>query len=423
MVTSKRWQLLVIGMLSLAVASVVEAQNAVADWDANTLTAVVTTAKKGPPGASVYFAYVSVAMYDAVNSIDHRYQPFAVSVRAARGASEDAAVTAAAHDVLAHYFPAQKATLDAQQSTSLAAIPDGQSKDDGIAVGQAVAAQWLALRVGDGLEAPIVYTAGHRPGIWEPVPPNPVGAPTVLPAPVAPWLAQFKPFALRSADQFLDDVRPPLSLASRAWARDFNLTKNYGAVDSTYRTAQQTEIGKFWADHPSAQYSRAFRALVATEHLSTAEAARLDAMSNVAFADSAAACMNAKYHFAFWRPFAAIRDADTDGNAATVADPFWVPLDPTPGHPEYPAAHGCVTEALMDTLAAFFDTDQVPYTVTSAVTGTTHNFSSFEDVVWEVDSARIFGGMHYRNSVKQGNRLGRWVAEYILRNNFKENDR
>jgi hypothetical protein len=108
---------------------------------------------------------------------------------------------------------------------------------------------------------------------------------------------------------------------------------------------------------------------------------------------------------------------------ATIADPDWIPLDPTPGHPEYPAAHGCGTEALMDALTAFFETDEVPYQVSSAVTGTTHQFASFEDVVTEVDSARVFGGMHYRHSVKQGNRLGRWVADYILQRNFKESER
>jgi hypothetical protein len=419
----KPFRLFLVAALTLAGAAEANAQNAVADWDANTLNAVVTTAKKAPAVAPVYFAYVTVAMFDAANSIDRRYEPFAVSVRAPRGASVDAAVIAAAHDVLAHYFPAQQSTLDAEQVASLAALHDGTSKSDGMTVGQAVALQWLALRAGDGVEAPIVYTPGHGPGIWEPVPNYPAPPPNVTPPPVAPWMAQFKPFALSSADQFLADVRPPLALSSKAWAQDFNLTKQYGALNSAYRTAQQTEIGRFWSDLPSAQYSRAFRDLVTTQHLKTADAARLDAMSNVIFADSVVACMNAKYHFAFWRPYTAIHDADTDGNPDTVADPNWVPLDPTPGHPEYPANHGCGTEALMDALTAFFDTDAVPYVVTSAVTGTTHQFQSFEDVVSEVDQARIFGGMHYRNSVKQGNRLGRWVAEYILKTKFMENER
>ncbi len=145
-------------------------------------------------------------------------------------------------------------------------------------------------------------------------------------------------------------------------------------------------------------------------------------MYSVAASDAITACMNAKYHFAFLRPYTAIHDADTDGNPNTVAEPNWVPLAVTPGHPEYPAAHGCVTEAVMDALTAFFETDEIPFSVTSAVTGTTHSFNSFEDVVTEVDNARIYGGMHYRHSVLQGNRLGRFVTEYMLKHHFKASD-
>jgi hypothetical protein len=413
-------------ILGLAVgvvfASTSMAQNAVADWDAITLSTVVATAKKAPPVAPVYFTYVDVAMFDAVNSIDHRFKPFAVQVSASHNASKDAAVISAAHDVLVHYFPAQQGALDAALATSLGAIADGQPKADGINVGQSVAARWLSLRANDGLEAPVTYTPGHGPGIWEPVPTFPAPPPNTPPPPVAPWLAQFKPFGLHSADQFLDDVRPPLALASAAWARDFNLTKTLGALNSTERTAAQTEIGKFWSDHPSAQYSRAFRNLISTQRLDTADSARLAAMSSVIFSDAITACLNAKYHYAFWRPYTAIHDADTDGNPATVPDPNWEPLDVTPGHPEYPAAHGCGTQAMMDALTAFFETDEVPFTVTSTVTGTVHAFTSFEDVVNEVDDARIYGGMHFRHSVKEGNRLGRMVSDYVLRHYFHRND-
>jgi len=201
-------------------------------------------------------------------------------------------------------------------------------------------------------------------------------------------MTQFKPFALASADQFLADIPPPPPLKSMAWAINFNLTKTYGEQNSAVRTAAQTEIGRFWTDDAAAQYSRAFRSLVASQGLSTVAAARLAAMYSVAASDAVTACMNAKYHFAFWRPYTAIHDADTDANRDTVADPNWVPLAVTPGHPEYPANHGCVTQAVMDALTAFFDTDEIPYSVTSAVTGTTHSFNSFEDVVTEVDNAR-----------------------------------
>jgi hypothetical protein len=402
-------------------ASPTRAQNAVSSWHAVLESTVAGSGRKNAV-ALPYYAYVDVAMYDAVTSIDHRFQPFAVRFHAPRGASEDAAAAKAAHDVLAHYFPAQAATLDAALASSLAGVADGQSKTDGIRVGQAVAAQWLTQRSGDGLEAVLTYPPGHGPGIWEPVPTFPAPPPNTPPAPVGVWMTQFKPFGIVSADQFLADIPPPPSLESAVWARNFNLTKTYGEHNSTVRTAAQTEIGRFWTDDAAAQYSRAFRSLVTSQQLSTAAAARLAAMYSVSFSDAVTACMNAKYHFAFWRPYTAIHDADTDGNRDTVADPNWIPLAVTPGHPEYPANHGCGTEAVMDAMTAFFETDEIPYSVTSAVTGTTHSFTSFEDVVSEVDNARIYGGMHYRHSVKQGNRLGRMVTEYVLRRYFKASE-
>jgi len=405
------------------------AANAVADWHAVAETVIPASGRKNAV-ALPHYAYVDVAMYDAVNAINHRHRPFAVDVHAPRGASEDAAAAQAAHDVLSHFFaspPATNAatnaaTIEAALTASLAAIPDGPSKTDGVNVGKMVAAQWLSLRAGDGLEKAIPYTPGSGPGVWVPVPNYPAPPPNTTPAPVGVWLASFKPFALTSADQFLDDIAPPPSLTSDAWARDYNRTKDYGAHNSTVRTAAQTEIGLFWTDDAAAQYSAAFRRLVASQQLDTAEAARLGAMSSVVMSDAVTACFNGKYHFARWRPYTAITNGDTDGNPKTVADPNWVPLAVTPGHPEYPAAHGCVTGALMETLSAFFETDEIPYTVTSAVTHTTHSFTSFDDVVREVDDARIFGGMHFRRSVKEGNRLGSLVVHYVLKHHFGRRD-
>ena len=428
--TGARPILAIMGLtLGWAFGSASMAQNAIADWHAITESTVVGTAKKSPTVAFVYFAYVDVAMYDAVNAIDGRFKPFAVDAHAPPGASKDAAAATAAHDVLAYYFRNQDPTgtinamLDSKWTASLATIADGQSKTDGVNVGHTVATQWTALRAGDGLEVPVVLNLPPPgPGIWEPVPTYPASPVILMPPPVAPWQAQFRPFALLSADQFLADVPRPPALTSATFTRDFNQTKDYGAINSTVRTPQQTEIGRFWVDNPAAQYSRALRALIVSQGLDTADAARLGAMSFVALADSATACMNAKYHYLFWRPYTAIHDAGTDGNPDTIADPNWVPLDVTPGHPEYPANHGCVTEALMDILTEFFGTDEIPYTVTSTVTGTAHSFDSFEDVVREVDNARIFGGMHYRNSVKQGNRLGRRVADYMIDNKFRPRD-
>jgi len=391
------------------------AQSVVADWHSVMESSIAASGRKNAV-ALPYYAYVDVAVYDAVNSIDRRHRPFAAGVAAPHGASQDAAAASAAHDILAHYLPAQAATFDTALAASLAAIPDGQAKTDGINVGKAVAARWIALRTGDGLEAPLTYTWGHGPGIWEPVPVPPNN---VAPAPVGVWLTKYRPFALRSADQFLSDLSGPPELTSAAWTFNFNLTKSYGASNSAVRTDAQTEIGRFWTDDAAAQYSRMFRGIVGANGLNTAAAARLAALYSVAASDSVTACFNAKYHFAFWRPYTAIHDADTDSNPATVADPSWTPLAPTPGHPEYPAAHGCVTEAIMGAYAAYFGTEVMPFSVTSAVTGTTHSFMTFHEVVDEVDFARIFGGMHYYHSVRDGNRLGRRVVDYIVDHYFQ----
>ena len=396
--------------LSLALPVASHGQNAVADWDAIANNTIVTVGGKSPAGSMVLFAYTDVAVYDSVNSITHRHRPFAVSVAAPRGASLDAAVIASAHDVLVHYFPAQQAALDADEATSLGALPNSQATTDGVSVGEAVAARWIALRANDGLEAPIVYTWGSGPGDWQPVPP--------FPPPATPWLGQMVPFTYQPASDFLGVIEPPPSLKGRVWTADYNLTKTYGGLNGSLRTPAQTEIGRFWADHPGAMYSRALRFLIADQKLDVAQSARLAAMQYVSLADSLVACFNAKYQYGFWRPYTAIHNADRDGNPHTVADPNWLPLDPTPGHPEYPAAHGCGTQALAVALRTYFHTDHVHYQVTSNVTATTHDFRRFTDLVTEVDWARIFGGMHYRHSVLQGNVMGTAVACHVLRSHF-----
>lgn len=387
-------------------------QNVVSDWDAISLDSIVVQAKKA--SAAVLFAYVDVAMYDAVNSINHQYPVFAVRVDAPGGASVDAAVVAAAHDVLVHYLPSQQASLDAAESASLAGIVDSQSKMDGTWVGSSVAAEWIALRAYDGFEAPVTYVWGHGPGIWEPVPP--------FPPPVGVWMVDFKPFTFQSASDFLYSIQPPLQLRSKEWAEDYNLTKSYGALNGSLRTPAQTEIGQFWSAPPQALFSSGLQNLIVSRKLDTAQSARLAAMANVSVADALVACTNAKYHYAFWRPHTAIHDADTDGNPDTEPDLNWLPLDVTPGHPEYPAAHGCATEALTVALRAFFHSDEIHYRLSSSVTGTTHDFQRLSDVVNEVDAARIFGGMHFLHSVLQGNVLGRKAAHHVLKTHFQQDD-
>lgn len=160
------------------------------------------------------------------------------------------------------------------------------------------------------------------------------------------------------------------------------------------------------------------RLLAMQENLSLLETSRLMAMAYASMADGLIGCFNAKYDFSFWRPVTAIRNGDIDGNPLTVADPSWTPLGVTPGHPEYPAAHGCVTGAVANALEAYFGTPRVYLSVSSAVTGTTHHFTNVHDLENEVKGSRIYAGFHYRHSVDQGVLLGNRVAHHVANKYF-----
>ena len=371
------------------------------DWNVIASTVIVTNAGR-PPGAGIVdLVYVTVAMYDAVNAIDGRYTVFAVSpTTPTAGASEEAAAIAAAYNVLKTFFPSQQAFLDAQYASSLAAIPDGYSKSEGIAVGQEVATLFLAQRSGDGRNAPITYTPGTGPGAWQPTPPAFAPAQT-------PWIAQMRPFAMNSASQFRAD--PPPSLDSATWAADYNETRSLGDINSTTRTPEQTEIGRFYTEHTGAQYNRILREFAAEQNFSLADEARFMAQMSVSTGDAIIAVFDSKYLYGRWRPVTAIRATD---------DPNWTPLAVTPGHPEYPAAHGAFTGALAEGLRQFFGTKDVTITLSSTVTNTTRTFYNTDDLVKEIIGARIFGGMHFRTSSiegkVQGTKAAKWVAKHYF---------
>ena len=270
----------------------------VAAWDATgsqAFTAAGLTAAEG----HVIFAYVAIAVYDSVIAIEGGYEPFAVDVVGRVDASPQAAVAAAAHRVLAHYLPAQAPTIiDPAYATSLATIPDGQTKTNGIAVGESVAQLLIAKRSEDGFRAPVTYTPPNPPipGVW---------IPTATTPPIGPYLGLMQPFSLDSADQF----RPggPPALSSKKWAREYNEVKEIGSSTSATRTPEQTLAARFWAEPPVQQARGALRKLVLDRQLDVSDAARFMAMVSVTYADALIACFDAKYHYAFWRPITAIR--------------------------------------------------------------------------------------------------------------------
>ena len=401
--------------LVLLMAACLSAQNVVVQWDGIASTTIVTNGKEASVASGVWFAYVHLAVFDAVNAIDHRFQPYLFTANPPAGANMDAAAIAAAHRVLVHYFPAQAPDpigglgLDSKFSNSLAAIPDtGSNIAAGVAVGEASAQAIINARANDGLLANVFYNPPVGPGFYQRTPPS-------FAPPLTPWLGQMVPFTMTGPAQFFPS-EGPTPLDSQDWIDDYNETKALGALNSTVRTPEQTEIGLFWTEHTGQQYARAFRKLATDQGLSTSDTARLMAMLWAGYADAGISCWNAKFSFSFWRPVTAIRAGG--GNPALTADPNWLPLANTPAHPEYPAAHGCATGAVSTILANFFGTMTLQFSVDSLVTHTTHTFSSTDDLLSEVEHARIYAGFHYHHSVIQGKVLGTKVAHQIAQRFF-----
>jgi hypothetical protein len=386
----------------------------VLDWNAHAARAIVTIGGQVPPRALIRLAIVHLAIYDAVNAIEGApYESYASLPNVDRPASAEAAVAAAAHDVLVTLFQAQAPELDARYAESLAMLPDDSAKVSGIAVGQQAAAALLKLRAGDGRDATVIYVPGSGPGVWLPTPP-------AFLAGQAPETRFVQPFALRSPAQFRPE--PPFDLGSDEWARDYNEIKSLGPAIGSSRTSEQTDIARFWSDNPPLQWNRAWRALSVAKGLGLADNARYFAMLTSASADALIACWDAKYFYNFWRPVTAIRAGDSDGNPDTAPDPSWISLIVTPNHPEYPAAHGCFSGASVETLKDFFGTDRVSFSIDSAAAGVVNpvrSYSRFSDALYEVLDARIYGGMHYRNSTRIGANLGKQISRFTNRHFFR----
>jgi hypothetical protein len=362
-------------------------------------------------------AIVEASVFDAVNGIDKRYTPIHVPPAAPAGASRDAAAAQAAYAALVALYPAQKSVLDAELAVSLTSIGTRESSAaiaSGTAWGQSVANAILAWRSTDGFTpAPPPFLGGTNPGEWRPTPP--AFAPGA-----APQFAYMTPWVIISPSQF----RPPgpPALTSDRYAADFNETKTMGSQTSATRTADQTVYAWFW-NSSTASYLWNHVALSLIEHAhddahrsNTLKDARLLAMLNLAMADAAIGCWDAKYHFVSWRPITAIPLGDTDNNPATTADPSWMPLFATPAHPEYPSGHSCVSGAAGVVLARFFG-DSTRFRVTSDVMpGVVRKFDSFSAALEEVKNARIFAGIHFRSATNDGQAVGMSVADYVLHN-------
>lgn len=380
----------------------------VIDWNA---TGVGVLLAGSPPLTGVHLAMMHAAIYDAVNAIDRRHKTLGVSPSGPTlGASREAAAASAAYHLLKALFPGQAATLDAAYATSLSAVPDGVSEDRGVAIGQQVAAGWIALRDGDGRYGVVPYTFGSGPGVYQATPP-------AFANPINTFMLGLKPFALERASQFR--AYGPPDLTSAKYAADLEMVRTLGSATSTKRTAEESEIARFHTENPNTFWARNLRDFAAGKNLDVGHSARLFALLFVGISDATQACFDSKYYYNFWRPVTAIAAADTDGNPATAADASWTPLAVTPPHPEYPAAHGCVAGLVAETLNRFFGQRHLKMTFTSTVAGSVpHVYFGTDDLVEEIIVARVYGGMHYPTSVVHGATLGRNVAKWIDDNYF-----
>jgi hypothetical protein len=369
-------------------------------------------------------AIVQSAVFDAVNGIDRRYTPIHVPPAGPAGASRDAAAVQAAYATLVQLYPAQKGALDARLAVSLTSIGARDSRaavDSGIAWGQTVADAIVAWRSTDGFTPPPPpFLGGTGVGTWRPTPPG--FAPGA-----GPQFAYMTPWVIGAPGQF----RPagPPALTSARYAADFNETMTMGSSSSSARTPEQTVFAWFWASSTASYlWNNVAVSLIERargesagdrgnqQRSSRLENARLLALLNLAIADAAIGCWEAKYTYVFWRPVTAIPLADSDGNPATTAEPAWTPLFATPAHPEYPSGHSCVSGAAGVVLSSFFG-ERTHFRVESDVMpGVVRSFDSFSAALEEVKNARIFAGIHFRSATADGQTLGASVAQFVLAN-------
>ena len=385
------------------------AVNPVIEWNRTLLQIVRTPGAQSPTIHSTRnFAILHIAIFESVNNIDRNFKPYAVRLsHVSHNASPQAAADQAAHDVLVALYPSFASTLDSQLQQDLASLPYGQDKSNGIEVGQAVAAAVLALRSNDGSAAtPPTFVPKTQPGEYQLTPPN------FAPADFTQW-PKVTPFALARANEFRPD--PPPQLTSNTYTQSFDEVQSLGLINSTTRTADQTQIGQFWNGNIQDFWNEIAQTAALTHNLDLSHTAHLFALLNVSLADTTIAFFDAKYTYNLWRPVTAIRMADTDGNPATQANPTWLPLPTkTAPDPSYPGAHSAISFAAAEVLRLYLH-DRIDLLVTSeSLPGVTRHFDSFSDAAEEAGLSRIYSGQHFRFDHNAGKQLGQQVALKVV---------
>jgi len=367
--------------------------------DVNARAAEIASKSPATPPAVRTMAIVQVSVFDAVSAINGRYPALRAKITAPRDASVDAAVAAATRTALSKLMPAQQAAIDADYQALVKTVPDGRAKDDGIKVGEQAATAVVAACAEDGYNAPNTYRPHTAPGVY---------VPTMFPA--VPHWGKRKPWVMTSGDQFRPG--PPPALTSETWKRDFNEIKAIGGKTSTQRTPEQTAIAQFWEATLPNVYWPVARSVANAPGRDVNDNARLLALAAMAMDDGLIAVFDAKYAYNFWRPVTAIRNAEGDAR-----DPGWMPFIDTPMHPEYPCAHCIVSGSLGAVLQAELGSGPVPKlsSASSTAAGAVRTWASVDDFVREVAVARIYDGVHYRNSTEVGTAMGKKIGELVVK--------
>jgi hypothetical protein len=387
----------------------------VIDWNVTGVTTYLQVAPTlGPmsaPLGSRAMAIMHVAMADAVFSIDPVYKPYAARLRGHGSADQLAAAAAAAHGVLVRLFPSEKVALDAALVNSLSQVPDGRRKEEGIAVGVEVAAEIVALRANDGSNVSLPYTPLAGLGFWQPDPRT--GA-----SPFLSW-KDVTPWTLDTANQFR--VGPPPSIYGDLFASDLAQMKAIGGATSSIRTIEQTNIAMFATDNPVAQYNRLVRLVAQAVPSGLETNARAFAHVSLALADAFISSFEGKFTYHFWRPWTAIRNAAAIGHPE-LEDSSWLSLIPNPPHPEYPANHAVQSAAVVTALKHSYGEDVPPVTLTCPAASCTPGFTvtsgHLDDFKLLFGLARIYGGIHYRNTIEQSWRQGDAVGEKVISTSY-----
>jgi hypothetical protein len=412
--------LALVGVVSLVVPSIAKA-DVVLDWNKIAVeTAIANAANPFQQGR--YAAIVQLSVFEAVNAITGDYEPYLGTIGAENGASAEAAAIAAAHRVLSTYFQASAAALDAARSTSLAAIPDGPAKTNGIATGEAAAAAMIALRANDGSSPLTFYEPGPaEAGLWQATPTCPINPATGLARGVFYNWQNVAPFGIPNAADFMPG--PPPSLSSNLTLKAYYEVMDDGAATSTTRPADRAEVARFYAaTSPAYLLNLAARQVASARGDSLSENARALALINMASSDALVTSFMTKYHYLLWRPETSIRAGGANDKA--VADPSFAPFIPTPCFPSYPSNHASGTSSGTEVLRRLYGEGghniEMTNPLVPSLAGITLRYGTFHGISNDVDDARVYGGIHYRFDQVAGNELGRGVATHVVKNNLRK---